>query len=327
MTLNKAAWAIDGPTINASLARTEAYAATSGAEGVIGRNDLKVTALAVPGNGVMISAGAALVLNRYQTDINQTYTVTNVGTHTVDSSLMPGSQSSEQVYIVAIAVGDPEFSQSGHPFMLATDPPSGQETTFTYIRPIVVLETAFNARSYPAVALARLTIPASTTTIQQSMITDLRQLANPRSKLVIANVAAPGTDNSLNGGGGVAGTYERWPNIGVLSVTVPSWAVKAKIMGFVEGTKLTKATVAQLRAYVEGTSLATPITNVNELDPGTIDRRSYNFGGEIDVSSVAGTSRTFSLQGTPNADASKGGLVSDNQTSVAMQVYFEEQPI
>lgn len=327
MTLNKAAWAIDGPTINASLARTEAYAATSGAEGVIGRNDLKVTALAVPGNGVQISAGAALVLNRYQTDINQTYTITNVGVETIGSGSMPSGQSSEQIYIVAIAVGDPEFSQSGHPFMLATDPPSGEESTFTYVRPIVVLETAFNARNYPAVALARLTIPGSTTTIQQSMITDLRQLANPRSKLVIANVSAPSSDNSLNGGGGVAGTYERWPNVGVLSVPVPSWAVKAKIMGFIEGTKLTKATVAQLRAYVEGTALNTPVTNINERDPGAIDRRSYNFGGEIDVSSVAGSPRVFSVQATPNADPSKGGLVSDNQTSIAMQVYFEEQPI
>lgn len=328
MTLNKAAWAIDGPTISASLARTEAYAATSGSEGVIGRNDLKVSPLAVPGNGVNISAGAALILNRYQTDINQTYTITNVGVHNVGSSLMPSAQSSAQTYIVAVVVGDPEFSQSGHPFMLATDPPDGEETTFTYVRPVVILESDFNARNYPAIALARLSIPANTTTIQANMITDLRALANPRSKLVIANVNAPATDNVLNGAGGTPGSYERWPNIPVLTVTIPSWAVKAKVMGFVEGTRLEHAVAAKLRASVESTALNTPVTNINERSPGTDpDRRSYNFGGEIDVTSVAGTERTFSVYATPNNTDDKGGLFADNQTSVAMQVYFEEQPI
>lgn len=329
MTLNNAAWAIDGALSSAALARTGLYASLpGGTEGIVSRTDLKVTQLATPGNGLLISGGAAVVLNRYQTTPNQSYVIVNDGTHTVASSSMPAAVGTEQTYIVAIAVGDKEFSNAGHPFMLATDPPVGEEATFAYVRPVVVLESAFNSRAYPAIPLARLVVPASTTTFTTAMITDIRTLANPHSKLEIANVVGPGADNPLNGGGGTPGTYERFPNVPVVSVTVPSWAKTAKIMGFVEGLKLTKAGDGKLRAYVEGTSLNTPVTNVDENAAGSgNERRAYNFGGEIDVSSVAGTSKVFSLQGTPNATADKGALVADGQTSVAMQVYFEEKPV
>lgn len=327
MTLNNAAWAIDGATLNSALARTEAYAANSGSEGIIAKSDLKVQALATPGNGVTIAAGAALVLNRYQSTPNQMYTVLNSGSHIVSSAEMPPSSASQQTYIVGIAIGDPEFSQSGHPFMAATDPPAGEGATFKYVRPIVVLESSFNARAYPAIPLARLVVPANTTTIQNSMLTDLRKMSRPRTKLEIAHVPGPATSNSLNGAGGVAGALERWPNIGVLQVEIPSWAVKAKVIGFIEGAKLTKSGLAVVRGYIEGTSLATSSTNLNDGPATGSDRRHFGFAGEIALTDeVRGTIRTFSVQGAPNNDASKGAYVADSVTSVAIQVYFEEQP-
>lgn len=328
MTFNNTAWAIDGALTDASLPRTEAYHNSSTEEGITAKADLKVTALDTPGQGVQISMGAGQVLNRYQTNPNQMYTVANPGVHIVPSSSMPAASPSQQTYVVAVAVGDPEFSQAGHPFMLATDPPAGEEATFEYVRPVVVLESDFNARAYPALALARLTIPADTTVIQNSMITDLRALARPRTWLAISHSPGAAGNNSLNGGGFVAGVYERWPNVAVLTVKVPSWAVKAKISGFVEGARLEKAGIGKLRAYVEGTALSTPVTNVDEYNPNTVrDRRSYVIGGEIDVRDIAGTTKTFSVEGTPNNDASKGFLVAaGGSTSVLLQVYFEEQP-
>lgn len=333
MTFLKTAWAIDGATTQSSLARQATFAGTNGAEGIIQKSDLKVSALATPGQGVQIAAGGALVLNRYQTAPNQTYTVSNPSVHTMGASEMPSSNAAAKSYIVAVTVGDKEFSQSNHPWMLATDPPSGQEATFTYVRPFVipvanssVTELPTNL-GYPALALARLDIPAGVTTIQPGYITDLRKLAQPRAWLAISHVAAPSTANSLSGGGNVAGTYERWPNVPVLSVKVPDWAVKAKISGFVEGARLTKGGYARLRAQVEGTSLATALTNVDEFfTAGSADRRAYQIGGEIDVTSVAGTTKVFSVYGTPTNDASKGALTTDASTSVMLQVYFEEVP-
>lgn len=334
MTFLNAAWAIDGATVQSSLARQSVYAGTNGAEGIIQKGDLKVSALATPGQGVQIGAGGALLLNGYQTNPDQTYTVSNPAVHTMLASEMPSSNPSDKHYLVCITIGDPEFSQVGHPWMLATDPPEGEEATFEYVRPFIVpcpngtSDASVLNLGYPALALARLEIPGGQTTIQAGYIKDVRKLAQPRSWLAISHNPAPAGTNSLNGAGGIAGTYERWPNVGVLTVDVPSWAVKAKVTGFVEGAKLTKAGYARLRAQVEGTSLVTSLTNVDETDPPntSTDRRSYNVGGEIDVTSVAGTTKTFSVYGTPTNDASKGALYSDANTSVLLQVYFEEVP-
>lgn len=322
MTLNKAALAIDGALTNAALARVGTFATSSGTEGVVQATDLKVS---VSGNVFSLAGGAALVLNRYQTAPNQMYVVANDGPHSIGAGLMPPSSPSQQTYIVAVAVGDKEFSQAGHPFMAATDPPVGQESTFEYVRPIVVLESAFNSRNYPAVPLARAVIPANTVTFTNAMLTDIRALARPRTDLRMAHVAGPASDNNLNGGGGTPGTYEKFPNVTVITTVVPPWAKKAKIIGFIEGLKLTKAGTGKIRAYVEGQSTPSAVTNLDE-NTGTTVRRSYSFGGEIDVSAYAGTTKSFSVEATPNDTASKGAWVADNKTSVGMQVYFEENP-
>lgn len=326
MTFDNAAWSIDGTLVKSSQARTAVFSDSGGVEGIVQKGDFKVTQLGSPGNGLLIAGGAGMILNRYQGSTpNQTYVVTNPAAHTVSSAIV--SNPAIQTYVVAVAVGDPEYSQTGHPYMLSTDPPDGAENTFQYVRPIVVLESAFNARNYPAIALARLVVPANTTVLTNAMLTDLRKLARPRTELKMEHVPGPVSTNTLNGGGGVAGTYERWPNVAVVTVTIPSWAVRAKIMGFIEGITLTKAGTANLRAYVEGTALVTPVTNIDENDPGTgNDRRSYNYAGEMDVTSIAGTTKTFSIQATPTTTPSKGALVTNSASSVAMQVYFEEQP-
>jgi hypothetical protein len=330
VTLNNAAWAIDGATIDSALARTESHANSSGNEGVITRGALKVSPLDVNGNGVKIAAGSALVLNRYQATPNQMYTIANDGVETVPSAEMPPAAASEQTFIVAIAVGDPDpaFSQTGHPYMTGSGVPAGQEATFRYVRAIVVLESDFNSRAYPAVPLARLVRPASTTTITAAMLTDIREIARPRRSTEVANVVGPGSDNPLNGAGGTPGAYERFPNVPILSVKVPEWAVKAKIMGYIEGLKLTKAGDAKLRVSVEGSALNTPYTDVDENAAGTgNERRAYNVGGEIDVTSVAGQNKVFSVYGTPVATADKGALVADARTSVGLFIQFEERPI
>lgn len=329
MTLKNAAWAIDGALLNAALARTEAYAATSGAEGIVTATDLKVEPLSTPGQGLRINNGAGLVLNRYQGSlINQTYTVVNVGTHTVGSSLMPASNPAQQTYIVAIAVGDPEFSQAGHPFMTGSDPAPGEEDTFEYVRPVVVLESTFNSRNYPAIALARLTIPANTTTITSDMITDLRKLANPRTQLAMAHVntgLAAGVNDYLDSN---AMTWERWPNIGVLTTQIPSWATKAKVFGFIEGAVLdaNASLSASIRGVIEGTALATGNTEVADTTTAA-ERRQYNIAGIMDVTSVAGQTKTFSVQAVPINAGSRSKLRAVGSTSVFLQVYFEEQPV
>lgn len=330
MTFINAAWAIDGATMRSSLARAQAYIACSGAQGVAQRSDLKVSQLGTPGNGLLIASGSAVVLNGYQGDIfsiaDQAYTVINPATHTVGSPDMPASSGSTTHYILAIVIGDPEFAQTGHPFMGPTDPPSGTEATFSYVRPVMIAcsSTATSLSStlgYPAIPLARIDIPPSTTTITNAMITDIRQLARPRNKLEQGFVTATGAANVTTA----------WARIGPtgLTVDIPRWAVKAKIQGFVEGLRLTTGGGnGKIEAYFEVDSRAGSVTNVNENSPGhDADRRSYSVGGIIDVSDLAGTNQKLSIRAQANSSGDNNFLKVDTSTSVFVSVYFEEQPI
>jgi hypothetical protein len=327
MTFNNAAWAIDGATLNSALARTQAFAACSGAEGIVQKGDLKVSQLTVAGNGILVGTGSALILNNYQTNTDQVYTVSNPAVHTVTSGEMPSSSPSVQHFIVAIVVGDPEFSQTGHPWMLGTDPPSGTEDTFDYVRvtfiPCAGGATDLGAIGYPAVALARLDIPASTTTITNAMITDLRSLARPRTQLVQGFI-----DSGPNVS--ISSSWHRFPDANVITVKIPSWAVKAKIMGYVEGIKLYAAGSARIQPYMTtGDGRATTeITNVNENAPGTsADRRSYNVGGSFDVRDIAGETHSFGVRAQDTNSSYDAFLRVISSSSAFLQVYFEEQPV
>ena len=83
------------------------------------------------------------------------------------------------------------------------------------------------------------------------------------------------------------------------------------------------------RPYIEGTALKGFETNAYETSGvGAGDRRSYNVGGKIDVTSVAGTSKVFSVEGACYAvGADQNKFTTDSATTVMLQVYFEESPV
>lgn len=329
MTFNPAALSIDGATINSALVRTLGYAATSGTEGIVQGPDLKVSPLGTPGAGVLIASGSAIVLNKYQgADIDQSYVVSNPTEHTVNGAEIPTSSPSVRTYILAVVVGDSEFSASGHPFMTSGVPAPGDEDSFTWVRPKLILESSFNARNYPALALARITLRANTTTILSTDIEDIRTLARPRTQLNVGWASAPAGLNGLNASAQGAGSWERFPNASAIgSIVIPPWAVKAKIMGFVEGLRLDKAGVARMQPYIEGTALIGETTNIDEYVPNSQkERRTYSVGGEIDVRSVAGQTKSFGVRAQATSDAHKLTLYSDANTSVYLQVFFEERP-
>lgn len=328
MTFNPAPWAVDGARTTASLARQQTFIATGGSEGLARTGDLTVTPLDTPGNGVVIGAGGALVLNRYQdpaSTINETYVVSNPSAHTLTASEMPASGPAQH-YILAVTIGDPEGSQTGHPWMGADDPADGTEQDFVYVRPFLIPvangATTIAGAKYPYLPLARIERPVNTTTITAAMIKPLAQIAQPKSKTVIGTAASGGA-NTLNGAGGVANTYENWPVGSVMNVAIPTWATTAKIIGFVEGVRLLKVGTAKLRIKI-GTK-ATTLTNLAETAAQAVgDRLSYNVGGEIDVTSLAGTTQLITFEAAPLNDASKSAFTTDLSTSGLIQVIFEE---
>lgn len=307
MTFDSAAWAINGAQLTSSLARRAEFAAVGGAQGIVQKGDLKVTQLGTPGVGVQIAAGVGLIRNAYQgSSVNEIYVASNPTSYTIPSAQMPASNPSAASYIVAVVVGDPDFSQAGHPWMLSTDPPAGTALTFQYVRPtlIQVADSTVTTLSgnYPALVLARIDFPANTTTVTNAMITDLRSLARPRQEQqMFVSPNGTWTDASpvyIPSGSafGDWGAAQYHP-----SVAVPSWATRAIVSARINGAYLTDSSInisgmvrCQLGA-VTGPSVSWDIQS-----GGGAMRMNLEAAGTYDVSTIAGTSVQLRVEGYEN---------------------------
>lgn len=218
MALDNVPWFIGGGAEHGpEVARMLAYAATSGAEGVISTGDMRVTALPTPGGAVRVYPGGAVMLNRYPGAPNQSYTVRNATSTDVAVSAT-GSSGGSTRYLI-IRVDDPQYGGQ-----VPANPVTGPYVRF-------VLVTSITNLAYPFLALAKITQPANTATITQAMITDLREVANPREKQVIiprptlANDAASGMTLTATGADG-----EWFPNAGGEQyIDIPSWATRMQV--------------------------------------------------------------------------------------------------
>jgi len=333
MTFDNAPSAIDGALLTSAIVRRGNFAFGSGQNGVVLPTDLKVTELAVPGVGILIDAGVGIVVNGYQDIPNEAYVVSNPSTHTVPSGEMPGSNPSAKSYIVAIVVGDPDFSQTGHPWMGATDPPIGEEQSFQYVRPTLI-EVSAGATTltvdYPALVLARIDVPASTTTIIDSYITDLRVLSRARQSQEIF-VSPGGTWTGGNEREIASGSdYFDWGSADFApSVRVPSWATRAIVVTNINGVILRDSSVnVKGGVRTQLGSVSGPATAFDlPVRTGAI-RENLMAAGEYDVSSVAGTDQVLRVEGFENIPATPTNDQTLRLTAGSQQIFdvrfFEE---
>ena len=136
MTLALAPLAVDGVLTSSSLLRKGLMAAMGGT-GVVGLNHLKVSASSPAGQSLVVAPGVAAVPNGYQTTPDEAYIVPNPAGHAVTSGDMPSASGSTTYWLVCLVVGDPQYDQTGHPFM-PSDFDEGQFNTFAFNR-IVLL--------------------------------------------------------------------------------------------------------------------------------------------------------------------------------------------
>lgn len=212
-------WAISNADTDAASARVLANLASRDSEGILLPGDFKVTQLGTPGGGVQISTGA-MVLRNVQSP-GESY----VGlARTVTTQPISPTTSSSRSDLVVARVIDPDFS----PWQPYTDPnmiangPYFEPFVLSAVSPSTV--AAGQVVSYSAYALARIDLPTNTTNILNSMIHDLRGLANPRNSTVYQwqSVAA---QNRLTTS---QTTWVDWPG-NSLQVTVPPWATTATV--------------------------------------------------------------------------------------------------
>ncbi|KPC94696.1 hypothetical protein ADL27_13100, partial [Streptomyces sp. NRRL F-6602] len=165
-------------------------------QGVTTGLDLKVSALATPGAGVQISDGSATITGKVS-PVQGSYNSYNIGTDTV-SVAATGSTARSDMLI--LRVEDPEYEGTRNP---ATDP-----IVFWQVVTNVSSSATTVPSGYSAIPLARVDIPANTATITNAMITDLRQVTNPRRDRFMQPYLAQNPAVYLTG---TSETWKDWP--------------------------------------------------------------------------------------------------------------------
>ncbi len=209
---------LEGVEHSAEVARMLAWSATNGASGIITPKDLRVVAQSVPSDSVVIRPGGFVVESKFSGASQQSY-VERAPTSTTLEVPATGSSGGATRYVVA-RITDPDYPGGG------TIPPVPNDGA--YSAPYLVSSLSSSRTEIP---LARIDQPANTSAITNAMITDMREMANPRVKIV--NRARPSvtsdTGMALN-----STTGEYFPGDGDATgarqmIDVPKWATRMVI--------------------------------------------------------------------------------------------------
>ncbi|WGH20309.1 minor tail protein [Arthrobacter phage MaGuCo] len=328
MSWDSVPWFVGGGAEHSpEVARLLAYAAVGGAEGLVNPEDLKVSPLAVPGGGIRVAPGAALIRNRAAGGDDQTYVARLPDTDTVTIAAT-GSGAGRTDLIVA-QIEDPYMA--GEPWQEPGDPKVGPYV-YTRVIPNVPAGTkrlqdvaGYSGRS--AITLARVTLPASTGTVTAGMITDLRDLARPRTERRMTTVYPSGARTA--GNKLPTTSYAPWPLKSAQRplVEVPSWATKIDIVVHISGTLFMKSgstadTVAGVRTVFGSTTPAENGILVQDVED-TDGRYHYTvIGSHAIPASMRGTSQYIEAQAVRTYGT--GNWYADYQTSVVVDWQFSE---
>lgn len=329
MTWSPVPWMVDGGLHPSEVGRTLAYQALGGAEGVGGINDLKVRPLAVPGRGFRVAGGTASMLNRYAgwpEGGQQMYVGRNAGDDIVNHDMATGSGGGRSDLVVA-RVLDPQYGAQP-----PTNPSAGP-----YIATQVITGVPSNTKraedvasiTYPAIALARIDYPASTSTISAGMIVDLRKVARPRRERYVRTYAlAAGEEDILTttvSGG------ETWPNVELAAwyVDVPRWATAARIVATWGSVKVPPGNAyGTIWARVGGGTTFAATDTVFWDTPGSADqgRQTFTLGGEITIpAALRGTQQQLRMYGRLTAGAAAARPRLDAGSSIVYDIEFLER--
>jgi hypothetical protein len=350
MTLTAAPWAIDGARTPAALARLATRAAVK-ESGIINPGDLKVLQLAVPGDGVRISAGGGAIENRYVSNSGQTYIVEATAEEILgadDNFSGIVGNGATQSHLICLTVGDPQYSTSGHPWFteamktsLASDPEAAAD--FQYVRPWVIknvpsttqrVEDLSSPPTFPCYALARVDVPAGSGSITTAMIKDLRKVVNRREQMDQISVATPDADVlSVS----AAYTYETWPDASSSSVYVPPWATAVYVTAFINGFK--QASDATIDAPVRVAMRKSDNTFVTAIQQSVYYAESgaylpkgtdkvVNMAGKMSIPAAQrGTTCKFSTEATLANTSMNNTITTTTRTNVGITLRFVEEAV
>ncbi|MFE7395187.1 hypothetical protein [Streptomyces sp. NPDC057557] len=307
MALIQPPLAVNGATHSARVFRMMIRNLAWSNQGVIEGNDLKVRQMTTPGAGVRVGDGAGTVLGA-TSRTQGAYTQTNIGDTAVP--IAPTGASARNDLIV-LRVMDPEYE--------GTLNPETQDIGFFDVISGVSSTTTQPPAGMTAIPLARVQIPANTATITDSMIKDVRRIANPRRERTL-KTAFPSALSELKYSDN---KWHTWPTAGQWPVAIPSWATSATVIVSVAGLRMTKANVfAKMQTSIGGDLGQETVIDDNQ---GNVTRRqTVVVADTINISAAQrGTTQTLKLS-TYMYKVETGDLSVDGGTSIVADIEFVE---
>jgi hypothetical protein len=323
------AWSVDGGRHRGELLRVLAYGATGGGEGIISAPDCKVHQLSTPGGQIEIDPGALLIRNRSANVRNQTYVANGRTPTRLDVTPTGGSGRRD---MVVVRVEDPQYT----PW---PQPAPAQAPDHQYVKPYIIenvpagIETFAELNlGYSAVELALLNIPAGTQTITNGMITDLRDIAQPRRQRYVSSWVPPSPPSQFpNFGLNNRGLF---PSM-ALPVKCPSWATQIKLMVTVNGVLFwsdtqTKIFTGNMRAEYGWTLpgnpyVFTPPVGLHFDDPKSLFRSSVQMAGQMALPANF-RGKTHNVRIGTMITFGTGAPIVDAYSNVVVDAEFVEVP-
>ncbi|MFL1427134.1 MULTISPECIES: hypothetical protein [unclassified Nocardiopsis] len=220
MALELDSWAVAGAQSSARIARLQLQSGTRSGNGVVESGDLRVRELAVPGTSVRVASGAAVILGKEQS-FQGSYYAHNVGDAEVP--IAANATGSTRYDLVILRVEDPGIDGTPWTWDPSVDP-------VYYFR--VIEGVSSTASQVPSgttgIPLARIAIPASTATIENDHITDLRQMMSPRIHTEVRVQKGQGLEDGRMDYADYKPDFERWPQHD-WTVTIPAWATQVQV--------------------------------------------------------------------------------------------------
>lgn len=319
MTWDPVPWFVEGGAQHsANIARKFAYAALGGQEGIIAATDLEVRELAVPGTKIRAYPGLGAILNRATGIKNEMYMGSLIAEDQVDIAATSASGPRSDMIVARVENPYP----TGEPWSDPVDPTVGP-----YIRTAVISNVGGSAivvppgLGYSAIALARIDMPASTATVIQSYIKDLRQMATAlrSAQQIVLQQAAQHTLGST--------ALIIWPYSLNIPVKIPAWATKASMIGTIAGCRMPAGTArGDIRGGLGTLRTGTTIIDITNAS-ATEDRATVHFGGTMDIpASMRGTTANVISEARAYTVGVTTSLIAEDFTTCTVALEFSAAP-
>ncbi|NUS82781.1 MAG: hypothetical protein HOY75_08505 [Streptomyces sp.] len=301
---------VNGATHPAQQFRMLVRDLANGAEGITQGDDLKVIQRSTPGAGVLVGDGSGIVRGRVNT-FQGSYSACNTGAVDVGISATGGAGRSD---MLILRVEDPEYEGTLNP---ATD----QIAYFQIISGVSSSATAIpDGRT--GIPLARIDIPASTSTITNAMIVDLRKCANPRRTRRMYT-HSPATDSGLIGS---STSYSYFTTEPAQSIAVPDWATTVRVRVDVCPLRYSVADFFGALSATFGASLTLQATSLDDNQGSGVRKIPAICADTLTVpSAYRGTNQSLRAQAN-GASGNSGRINVTTSSTFVYDVEFEEAP-